>query len=241
MRRRRETQVMANHPLSQPPLALNVARPERVVSALGGLAVAGYGVHRRDASTPFFLLLGGLLVHRGLSGHCRVYDRFGLNTARSFREHGVLGNKGIRVEQSIDVSLPPARVFAFWRNLENLPIFMPHLKSVERREDGISHWTVEGPAGTEFEWDAEIINERPGEMLAWQSLRGADVQNAGTVRFRPLKNGTRVTVVLQYQPPGGQIGAVVASLFGESPDQQLKADLQRFREWVEAEPTILAG
>jgi uncharacterized membrane protein len=236
----RETLVMASHPLLHQTLPPNVARPERVVSALGGLAVAGYGLHRRDASTPFFLLLGGFLVHRGLSGHCRVYDRCGLNTNRSFGEHGVPGNKGIRVEQSVDVNLPPAQVFSFWRNLENLPIFMPHLKSVERREDGISHWVVEGPAGTVLEWDAEIINERPGEMLAWQSLPGADVQNAGTVRFRRLKNGTRVTVVLQYQPPGGQIGALVASLCGESPDKQLKADLQRFREWVEAEPTILA-
>jgi uncharacterized membrane protein len=233
---------MINHSHAQGRPAKNVAAPERIVSALGGLAAAGYAVRRRDFSTPFLLLLGGMLVYRGFSGNCRLYDRFGINTARALGEKGVPGNKGIRVEQSVDVSLQPAQVFSFWRNLENLPFFMPHLKSVQRNEDGISHWIVEGPAGTTLEWDAEIINERPGEMLAWQSLPGADVQNAGTVRFHRLEDGrgTRVTVVLQYQPPGGQFGAAVASIFGESPDKQLEADLIRFRDWIEAEPTILA-
>jgi uncharacterized membrane protein len=233
---------MSSYSQDQRPSVKNVARPERVISALGGIATAAYGLGRRDASTPFFLLLGGLLVQRGISGRCRLYDRLGLNTAVAREETGVPGNKGIRVEQSVEVSLPAVQVFAYWRNLENLPLFMPHLKSVKRTEDGISLWTVEGPAGTTVQWDAEIINERPGEMLAWRSLPGADVQNAGTVRFHPLEHGrgTRVTVVLQYQPPGGQIGAAVASIFGESPDKQLAADLLRFRDWIEAEPTILA-
>jgi uncharacterized membrane protein len=232
-----------NNPTSTPvcPPNVNVARSERIASALGGVVAAGYGVHRRSAATPLFLLLGGLLVYRGLSGHCELYDRLGLNTARSRGQKGVPGNRGIRVERSVEVHRPAAQVFASWRNLENLPIFMPHLKSVTCSEDGTSHWVVEGPAGTTVEWDAEIINEHPGEMLAWQSLPGADVQHAGTVRFKGLKagRGTRLTVVLQYQPPAGPLGAAVASILGESPDRQLEKDLARFRDWIEAEPTIV--
>lgn len=219
----------------------NVANPERAVSAIGGALVALYGLGKRNGATPFLLLLGGMLISRGVTGRCQVYDRLGLDTNRAQGRAGVPGNKGIRVEKSIEVNLAPAPVFGYWRNLENLPIFMPHIKSVKRTEDGISHWKVEGPAGISLEWDAEIINERPGEMLAWQSLPGAQVQSAGTVRFAPSKNGTGtlVTVVLQYQPPGGRLGAAVASIFGESPEAQLEADLVRFRDWVEAEPVIL--
>lgn len=222
---------------------LNVANSERAISAMGGLMLAGYGLGRRDGTTPLLLFLGGLLVYRGLSGQCKLYDRLGIDTAHPKGKSGVPGNKGIRVEKAIEVSLAPAHVFSYWRNLENLPLFMPHIKSVRRTEDGISHWRVEGPAGIPLEWDAEIINERPGELLAWQSLPGAQVQNAGSVRFDPVKKGggTLVTVVLQYQPPGGRFGATVASIFGESPAKQLEGDLARFRDWVEAEPTILAG
>ena len=220
----------------------NVAPSERAVSAFGGGILAGYGLGRRNAATPILLFVGGLLVQRGVTGHCKLYDRLGVDTAHLSGERGVPGNRGIRVEKSIGVNLTPAQVFSYWRSLESLPAFMPHIKSVERTADGISHWTVKGPAGTQLEWEAEIINERPGEMLAWQSLPGADVQNAGTVRFQPLANGrkTHLTVVLQYQPPAGKLGAAVAAIFGESPEQQLEGDLVRFRDWVEAEPVILS-
>jgi len=219
----------------------NVADTERAVSAISGALIALYGLAKRNGATPVLLFLGGVLISRGVTGRCRVYDRLGLDTNRAQSKSGVSGSKGIRVEKSIEVGLAPAQVFGYWRNLENLPIFMPHIKSVKRTEDGISHWKVEGPAGIPLEWDAEIINERPGEMLAWQSLPGAQVQNAGTVRFAPAKSGigTTMTVVLQYQPPGGRLGAAVASIFGESPEAQLEADLARFRDWVEAEPVIL--
>lgn len=220
----------------------NVAPSERVLSAIGGVFIAGYAVKRRDASTPFLLFLGGFLMVRGLGGRCELYTRLGLDSNRFRRKPGVPGNKGIHLERSIELSLPPAQVFGYWRNLENLPLFMPHLKSVKRAEGGVSHWSVVGPAGTTIEWDAEIINERPGELLAWQSLPGAQVPNAGTVRFSPGTNGsgTLVTVVLQYQPPGGRLGAAVAAIFGETPETQLEEDLARFRDWVEAEPTILS-
>ncbi len=221
--------------------ALNVANTERALSAVGGLLLAGYGIRRRDGTTPLLLLLGGLLARRALSGKCEVYQHFGIDTAHLQGKAGVPGNKGLRVERSIAVNLSPATVFSYWRNLENLPLFMPHILSVERTEDGISHWKVEGPAGIPLQWDAEIINEQPGKLLAWQSLPGSLVQNAGTVRFIPDSSGdgTVVTVVLQYHPPGGRLGAAVAAIFGELPEEQLEADLERFRDWIEAEPTIL--
>ena len=59
------------------------------------------------------------------------------------------------------------------------------------------------------EWDAEIFNEMPNKLIAWRSLEGADVVSAGSVNFDHAGGGrgTRVTVHLQYSPPGGKVGA----------------------------------
>ena len=115
---------------------------------------------------------------------------------------------------------------------------MPHVVSVTL-QDSRSHWVVAGPAGKQVEWDAEFINEKPGELIAWQSLPGSAVQSAGSVRFEPIDDGqsTRVRVVLEYLPPAGKAGDFVARLLGSAPDQQLETDLRRFKERMESSPT----
>lgn len=215
--------------------SVNVGDAERAASAAGGAALFAYGLKQRSAATPLLLFLGGLLLLRGLSGRCELYRRLGLSTARA--RSGVPGNKGFRVEKAIEIRRSPAQVFSYWRQLENLPKFMPHLRSVRETGPGRSHWIVKGPAGRPVEWDAEIINEHPGRMIAWQTLPGAEVQSAGTVRFNPLHGGrnTRVNVVLQYEPPAGGFGATVARIFGETPGRQLDQDLARFRDLVETD------
>ncbi len=112
---------------------------------------------------------------------------------------------------------------------------MHHLRAVEEFEDGRSHWIANAPAGQSVEWDAVIINDEPAERIAWETLPGADVRHAGSVQFRPAPNGrgTNVTVTLRYDPPVGQLGALVAKLFGEEPAQQVADDLQRFKDLME--------
>jgi len=135
----------------------------------------------------------------------------------------------------ITINRPPAEVYGFWRDLENLPRFMRHLESVSSTGPGRSRWKVKGPAGTTVEWNAEIVEDRPSELIAWRSLPGASVENGGFVRFRPAPGGkaTEVKVHLEYHPPGGRLGSAVASLFGEEPGQQLQEDLRRFKQVIE--------
>jgi uncharacterized membrane protein len=99
-----------------------------------------------------------------------------------------------------------------------------------------SHWVAKGPLGIRVQWDAEIYNENPNEMIAWRSLEGADVDNTGSVHFTPAPpgRGTEVRVVLKYNPPAGKLGAGIAKLFGEDPKQQIRDDLRRFKQLVEA-------
>lgn len=140
-----------------------------------------------------------------------------------------------QVRKSITVRRAPDQVYRFWRDFSNLPKFMHHLESVQVMDGKVSHWRVRAPAGMSVEWDAEIAEERPNEMIAWRSLPGADVRNAGLVRFKsaPGGRGTEVTVELYYQPPAGKIGRLVAKLFGEEPAQQVKHDLFMFKQVME--------
>jgi uncharacterized membrane protein len=136
---------------------------------------------------------------------------------------------------AITVNRAPDEVYAQWRDLERLPTFMYHLESVQVIGDGRSHWVAKAPAGTTVEWDAEITEDVPGDRIAWRSVDEASVDNSGSVRFRPAPGGrgTEVYVEMDYSPPGGALGAAVAKVFGEEPNQQLSDDLRRFKQLVE--------
>lgn len=139
------------------------------------------------------------------------------------------------VVATITINKPAGELYAFWRNFENLPRFMSHLLAVTDRGDGHSHWLAKGPAGTTVEWDAEIVEDRPDELVSWRSLPGSTVQNSGTVRFEPATGGrgTVVHVELHYRPPGGVVGATIAKLFGEAPEKQIPVDLMRVKQLLE--------
>jgi uncharacterized membrane protein len=157
--------------------------------------------------------------------------------SRSDQRNGKAGEGmgGIEAKGSITVNRPVDEVFAYWENLENLPKFMSHLQSVRPLGDGRSRWRATGPASVDVEWDAEISEQRINEFISWRSVGGATVENSGEVEFRPAPGGrgTEIRVRLTYHPPAGKLGAAVAKLFGESPDQQVRDDLRRFKQVVE--------
>ncbi|MGN9769214.1 SRPBCC family protein [Micromonospora sp. SD12] len=141
----------------------------------------------------------------------------------------------IDMEVAVTVNRSPAEAYRFWRDLENLPRFMTHLECVRAEDLRRSHWTARGPAGRPVEWDAEIVDDQPNRSIAWRSLPGTRVPNAGRVRFVPAPGdrGTEVRVRLRYAPPAGALGRAVAKLFGEEPEQQVRDDLRRFKQVVE--------
>jgi len=146
------------------------------------------------------------------------------------------GDRGVHVRESIRLEVPVGAVYRFWRRLENLPQFMTHLDRVTEGAEGSSHWVTSGPAWLAVEWDAEIINEVENKVLAWRSLPGSDVVTAGSVNFDAARGGrsTQVSVHLQYAPPAGKAGALVASLFGREPSQTIREDLRHFKQLLEA-------
>jgi len=152
------------------------------------------------------------------------------------------GSKGIHAKANCVINRTPDEVYSFWRDFRNLARFMKHLESVEEFSDGRSHWTAKGPAGTQVEWDAELIADEPGRVITWRSLEGSDVDNAGAVRFERAAGGrgTIIKVNIQYNPPVGVIGATFAKLFGEEPEQQLDDDLRRFKQIMEVGEVVVS-
>lgn len=144
-------------------------------------------------------------------------------------------DRGIQVTRSVTVQRSPDDIYRFWRNVENLPTFMGHLQSVRAIDGRRSHWEAAAPLGKKVAWDAEITEDRPNELIAWRSLKGARVENAGSVRFQraPGGRGTEIIVTLRYDPPGGKVGQAFAKLFGEDPSQQVAGDLSRLKQVLE--------
>jgi uncharacterized membrane protein len=213
---------------------VNVGQGERWASALAGAALAVYGITRASWSGLALAVLGGTLVYRGASGHCQLYSALDIDRAHP---GGVRqGNLGVKLDQSVLVNAPADRLFRFWRNLENLPRIMSNVDSVRAEGPTRSHWVVRGPAGKSLEWDAEIINEVPNEIIAWRSVGHPDVEHAGSVRFEPAGEGhaTIVRVSLQYDPPAGILGHAVASTWGGDAGKRIDEDLTNFKQAVES-------
>jgi uncharacterized membrane protein len=226
---------------------VNIAGAERWASAIGGAALAAFGAKQLKDRSPAGAALaaaGSMLILRGATGHCHVYAAAGINTARDEGDtRAALGGaRGVNVEEAVTINASADALFAFWRKFSLLPRFMANLVSVTEIDDRRSRWIVKAPAGRTVQWDAEIINEIPDELIGWRTLAGADVVSAGSVHFAPLASGrgTEVRVRMQYDPPAGRIGAAVAWMLGHDPASSVREDLRRFKQLMETGevPTI---
>jgi uncharacterized membrane protein len=177
-------------------------------------------------------LIGSVLAVAGVT----ALDVYGARQSQlPSRTDGVSRPGQIEVRKTVTIARPPAEVYDFWRNLENLPRFMAHLDSVRVLDDRRSAWKAKGPIGSQYEWQAEITEDRPGERIAWRSLPPSDAFNSGVVMFIPAPGdqGTEVHVELRYAPPAGPLGAAIAKLFGREPGQQVMSDLRRLKQVLE--------
>ena len=211
--------------------SVNVDDLERWVSGISGAALVLYGLRRRSIGSTVLAALGAGLLYRSVTGRSALYQALHVRLIRTTR-----GQQRIEVTKAVTIDRSAEDLYRFWRNLENLPSVMQHLDSVTVQNDKRSHWVAKGPAGRRVEWDAEIVNDKTNQLIAWQSCEGADIDHWGVVRFVPAPGGrgTQLTVELEYEPIGGSLGASIAKLFGEEPAQQIQEDLRRFKRLMEA-------
>lgn len=213
----------------------NVGPIERWASVLVGSGLTLVGLRRGAALGGLLASVGGSLVYRGATGHCPLYARFDMSTARGGTRDELGGRRGVHVTRSVTINRPLEELYRFWRDFSNLPRFLDHLESVRVIDGRRSHWVAKGPAGLQVSWDAEIIEDIPNDHISWRSLEGSQVTSAGSVHFtaHPAGRGTELRVRLQYNPPAGKVGAAVAWLLGEEPSQQIREDLRRLKQIME--------
>jgi len=207
----------------------NVGTKERLVSGLGGGALALWGLRRTGRGGLAVAAAGVALAWRGLTGWCNLYGTLGVDRAGA---GPTVGNLGVKIAGGVVVAAPPERLYRFWRNFANLPRVMSHLERVEVLSD--TRWHVKAPAGTTLTWEAEIINDQPPRLIAWRTLPGGSVSHAGSVRFVPTGAATRVAISLQYDPPGGTLGHAIAALMDADAGTRIEQDLQRFKRALQS-------
>ncbi|MEH2284846.1 MAG: SRPBCC family protein [Nostoc sp.] len=199
---------------------------ERWASLIGGGAMVLMGLKQGSLRGVLTALAGGGLIYQGATKQSTIQQA----------QEAIGINQAIKVEKTVTINKSAEELYRFWHDFENLPTFMKHLKSVKVYNEKSSHWIANAPLGNSVEWDAEVLEDRENEFISWASVEGADVDNSGFVRFKKAPNdrGTEVKIVLEYNPPGGALGATVAKLFGEEPEQQIGDELRRFKMLMEA-------
>lgn len=225
--------------------ARNVGAIERWISlGMGGLLALG-ALRVRGIAGILAGAGSAVLIYRGVTGYCPAYGALGIDTAERKGSYynpaaSVPYGTGVRVEQSITVARPAQELYDFWRRLDTLPQFMEHVEEVTMLTDRRSRWRVRAPVGSRVTWEAEIINDVPGQLIGWRSLPGSAVHHAGSVHFDRRDGLTEVRVVLEYAPPARYIGASMARILGDDPQRAVTEDLRRFKAIVErGEPANL--
>jgi len=213
-------------------IQVNASDVEHIGSLLTGTLMLLTGLRKGGLLGSIFGVAGGALIYRGQKGYRRLYDLLGIELPM---EPTGVGRYNVRAEAECTIQRNVSEVYRIWRNLENLPIFMNHLVSVVELDDSYSRWIARGPLGMVVKWDARIVNDVEDQVIAWESLEGSGVDNAGSVRFEEVgDNSTRVKVVLRYDPPAEQLGTWLSKLFGRDPQTEIEQDLHRFKRIMES-------
>lgn len=217
---------------------VNVGHFERGASLTLGTALIAFAMSRRRRALALPLgLLGAYLTWRGATGHCLVYDA--LDTGSAEDEEDARLDAGshddVSREATTTIARSPEDVYAFFRRLENAPRFLSFVDSVHTHDDTSSSWTGRAPDGQPAHWEAEILEDRAGELIVWRSEPGAVVHHAGAVSFRPASGGegTEVRLEVEYDPPGAPLGRAVAHVMGSTAEYPVEDDLLRLKQILE--------
>lgn len=209
---------------------INLKWPERYISVITGVKV-GLSGFKHIFSSPFTSMLkigtGGYLLNRGITGHCELYKQVGKTDTEPAK---------VAIRTAVMVNKPRMEIYEFWRKLDNLPLFMSHLNSVEVLDNKLSRWSLKLPANiSSLSWDAEITYDEPGEVIAWESLPGSNLHTTGKVRFVDTSesNVTLVHVTITYEPPAGVIGAWIAHLVNPLFQKIVKDDVENFKRYMD--------
>lgn len=207
-------------------LHINVSNWERIVMIAAGSYLLYRALSQKEKNIPEGIA-GGTMLARGISGHCPAYAALNIN--------GEASNQNVNIRESVTINKPVSEVYAFWRQLENLPSFMEHLEKVEELNNITSLWKAKGPAGIgSVSWKAQILMDEKNEMISWQSLPESTINNAGKVVFKEVgANKTEIDVTITYRAPLGKAGEAAAKLVNPLFENIVKNDIKNLKTHLE--------
>lgn len=208
---------------------VNINTPERILSVIGGAFLLYSGIKslfKHPVKGLSKVVAGGTLFMRGASGHCPVYEAVGADSTKP---------EVINIKQKFTVTRPSNEVYQFWRRLENLPLFMHHIESVEEKGPIHSHWKARFSKNTPaISWNAEIVKEIENKFIGWHSVKGSPLEHGGKVEFNDAPGGgTEVEVVFSYQSPIGGLGTGLAKQFSPAIEEIIREDILNFKHFIE--------
>ncbi|HVB02168.1 MAG TPA: SRPBCC family protein [Chitinophagaceae bacterium] len=224
-----ENTPVPEHPAASMGNTINVTNPERIIS----VAVGSYLLGAAFKSRPITLrslrrgITGTFLLYRGLSGHCPIYQYMGNQGEQS---------RAINIRESLTVNRPVSEVYAFWRKLENLPLFMKHLTSVKELDNGFSSWQAEIPGKIgNLSWQAEMVKEEPNRILSWKSVPHSPIEHAGKIVFSEALGGkgTTLDILITYRAPAGELGRGISRLLNPVFKKMIHAELLGFKDFMD--------
>lgn len=205
----------------------NVGPTDRIISiSAGSYLLASSLISRRFSTLKF--ATAGFLLFRGISGYCPGYKALGTNSLEQPTEH-------LHIRSSVIINRSTTEVYNFWRRLENLPLFMEHLESVNQIDSKMSEWRAKVPGNiATVSWRANILKEIPDRHISWHSLPNSDIENYGTVNFREAgPNMTEVDTEISYRAPGGMLGENVGKLLSPIFKNMVKNDIKNLKTYME--------
>lgn len=214
---------------------LNVALWERIASAAAGGFLLAWGIRKRSPVSIAGAALGADLIYRGVTGHCQLYGLLDVNTAASDKPGSQVSPDAPEVERSITIGKSPQELYEFWRDPINLAQIVAHFAEVTPKPGGVTHWRLRGPLQQIVEWDSHYTEEQPGRKLAWETIPGSTLVNRGEIAFEtaPNGNGSRVRLLMQFEPPLGSVGSGLIKAFKQIPQGIAGQSLRRFKSLAE--------
>ncbi len=214
-------------PVSKPGLT-DLERPTSLI--VGGL-LGLYALKRRDLVGLFAAGVGLGMAYRGAQQNNLLnggWLKRLLNT----------GNRQlVPFERQLIIDCPPQETYQFFRQPDNLAVYLPHIRDVRVLDKTRSFWKLVLTEKLNLEWTAELVEDEPNRLLAWRVCEASDLYHEGWVRFEPLRAGqsTRVTTRVYLMAPGGRAGARLVEWLEELPLRYFSRDLQRLRTVLESQ------
>lgn len=215
---------------------LHMRGPERALSVAAGGLLAGWAIRRGGVLGCLAGLAGSVLIARGATGMAPVRRALTPSQLEKDEARRRGWSTAAAVSWAVTINRPRQELYDYWRNFANLSDVLENVEKVDVIDDTHSEWSVRGPAGVTIKWKAMVTEDLPGQRIAWSSEDKAMVKNTGWIEFRDAgeDKGTEVHALILYEPPAGQTGRMLAKLLRREPGIQLRRDLRRFKQLMEA-------